>query len=185
MRRTLALLCCGWFCGMASGQYLRGVNLAGAEFGEIHIPGVFNTDYTFNSETSFAYFAARSLGLMRIPFFWERLQPTLRGSLDPAYLGLLRQNVAWAKAHGNRVVLDLHNFARYRFNEGGKLNEYVIDNLYGGVVRVSSGDLADVWVRLSNEFGGEPAVYAYGLMNEPHDMGTADWRQISQIALKN
>jgi endoglucanase len=120
---------------------------------------------------------------MRIPFFWERVQPTLRGPLDPAYLGLLKQNLAWAKAHGNRVVLDLHNFARYRFNESGKLNEYVIDNVYGGVVRVSSGDLADVWMRLSNEFGGEPAVYAYGLMNEPHDMGTADWRQISQIAL--
>jgi endoglucanase len=183
MRRTLALFCCGWFGGVASGQYLRGVNLAGAEFGEIHIPGVFNTDYTFNSETSFAYFAARSLGLMRIPFFWERVQPTLRGPLDSAYLGLLKQNVAWAKAHGNRVVLDLHNFARYRFNEGGKLNEYVIDNLYGGVVRVSSGDFADVWARLSTEFSNEPAVYAYGLMNEPHDMGTADWRTISRIAL--
>jgi endoglucanase len=181
--QVMGLLCCGWFGSMASGQYLRGVNLAGAEFGEMNIPGVFNHDYTFNSETSFAYFAARSLGLMRIPFFWERVQPVLRGPLDAAYLGLLKQNVAWANAHGNRVVLDLHNFARYRFNEGGKLNEYVIDNVYGGVVRVSSADLADVWARLSNEFHNEPAVYAYGLMNEPHDMGTADWRQISQIAL--
>src|SRR2546429_31114 len=41
-------------------QYLRGVNLSGAEFGENQIPGTFNRDYTYNSETSFRYFAAKN-----------------------------------------------------------------------------------------------------------------------------
>ena len=42
------------------GQYLRGVNLAGAEFGDTKIPGALNTDYTYNSERSFQYFPPRA-----------------------------------------------------------------------------------------------------------------------------
>ncbi|HLJ44811.1 MAG TPA: cellulase family glycosylhydrolase [Bryobacteraceae bacterium] len=164
-------------------QYSRGVNVSGAEFGQAHIPGVFNTDYTFESEDTFRYFGGKNLGLVRFCLLWERMQPTLSGPLDPDYLGLLKQAVAWSKAHGGKFVIDIHNFARYSFNENGQLNAYVIDNVYNGVVRVSTADLADLWVRLSNEFKDEPAVYAYDLMNEPHDMGTADWRIISQAVL--
>jgi endoglucanase len=162
-------------------QHLRGINIAGAEFGMSHLPGVFNTDYTFNSELTFRYFAARNLNLVRFPLQWERLQPALRGPLDPPYLSRLKNVVDWARANGNLLVLDIHNFARYSFNEGGRLNPYVIDQRYGGAVRVSRDDLADLWVRLSNEFAAEPAVYAYDLMNEPHDM--AGWKEISQAVL--
>src|SRR5699024_9829415 len=42
---------------------------------------------------------------------------------------------------------------------------------------------ADLWVRLSQAFRNEPGVYAYGLMNEPHDMGRSDWKGISQAAV--
>src|SRR4051812_45764078 len=66
----------------AFGQYLRGVNLAGAEFGENSIPGTFNTHYTYNSERSFRYFGARNLTILRVAVRWERLQPRLRDSLD-------------------------------------------------------------------------------------------------------
>jgi hypothetical protein len=37
--------------------------MSGAEFGMIHIPGVFGTDYTFNSEQTFQYFSDKRLGL--------------------------------------------------------------------------------------------------------------------------
>ena len=157
------------------GQYRRGVNVAGAEFGQSSIPGVFGRDYWFNSENTFRYFGEKGLGLIRIPLTWERLQPVLRAELDLAYLGHLKDNVAWAGAHGAEVIIDIQNFGRYA--------GYIIDNFYGGTVRVSSADFADLWTRLSTEFKFAGAVYAYGLMNEPHDMGTANWENISQAAL--
>ena len=162
-------------------QYFRGVNISGAEFGMNNLPGKYNTDYTFQSEPTFQYFAARNLNLIRFPLQWERLQPTLQGPLDPSYLGLLKTVVAWARNSGSLLIIDIHNFARYSFNENGRLNAYVIDQSYSGTVRVSRADLADLWVRLSNEFASEPAVYAYDLMNEPHDM--VGWKDISQAVL--
>ncbi len=167
----------------ANAQYLRGVNVSGAEFGENSIPGVIGQSHTYNSLPTFQYFASRSLSLIRLPFRWERLQPVLRGPLDPTNLSALKQDVAWAKASGCQIVLDPHNYGRYKINENGSLNEYVIDNVYSGVVKVSAGDFADFWSRLSAEFKNEPAVYAYDLMNEPHDMGTSSWKSISQTAL--
>ena len=149
-----------------------------------HIPGVFGTDYTFNSEKTFQYFSDKKLGLFRIQVLWERLQPMLQGPLDSTYLDRLKKDVAWAKAHGGEVIIDIQNFARYSMNVDGKLQTYVIDNVAAdGTVKVTSADFADLWVRLSNEFKFEPAVYAYDLMNEPHDMGKANWRTISQTAL--
>lgn len=158
--------------------------MAGAEFGMNNIPGAFGRDYTFNSENTFRYFSERKLGLMRIPVLWERLQPSLKGPLDGAYLEKLKQNVAWAKAQGAEVIIDLHNFGRYSKNENGSLKTYVIDNLAAdGTVKVSTADLVDLWIKVSNEFKFERVVYAYDLMNEPHDMGAANWKTTSQAVL--
>ncbi|HYL78878.1 MAG TPA: cellulase family glycosylhydrolase [Bryobacteraceae bacterium] len=165
------------------GQYSRGVNLAGAEFGENNLPGTLGHDYTFNSETTYRYFSAKNLNLIRLMLRWERLQPVLRGPLDANYLAGVKNNVAWAKAHGDRVVLDIHNYGRYKITENGVLTTYTLDNSYGGVVKVSGADLADLWAKVAVEFRDEPAVYAYDLMNEPHDMGSASWKNISQAAL--
>jgi endoglucanase len=165
-------------------QYRRGVNVAGAEFGMTTIPGLLGREYTFNSESTFRYFGEKKLGLIRVALLWERLQPVPHGPLDPAYLSNLKRNVAWAKAHGCEVIIDIHNFARYSFNEGGSLKTYILDNpASDGSIKVRSADLADLWVRLSNEFKFEGAVYAYDLMNEPHDMGGGNWKAISQAAL--
>src|SRR5689334_3056824 len=143
-----AFLPLGLFMGLsmaAQGQYFRGVNIAGAEFGSTHLPGVFNTDYTYNSELTFRYFAARNLNLIRFPLQWERIQPILRGPLDAQNLKLLKDVVSWSKANGNLLILDIHNFGRY-------------NNLI-----LAREDLADLWMRLSAEFATEPAVYAYDL----------------------
>ncbi len=165
------------------GQYSRGVNLAGAEFGENNLPGTLGHDYTFNSETTYRYFGAKNLNLIRLMLRWERLQPSLRGPLDVNYLGGVKNNIAWAKAHGDKVILDIHNYGRYKLTENGVLNTYTLDNVYGGVVKVAGADLADLWIRLSNEFRDEATVLAYDLMNEPHDMANASWKTISQAAL--
>src|SRR6266851_4902986 len=169
--------------GSSFGQYSRGINLAGAEFGENNLPGTLGHDYTFNSETTYRYFGAKNLNLVRLMLRWERLQPVLRGPLDPNYLAGAKNDVALAKAHGDKVILDIHNYGRYKLTENGVLNTYTLDNNYGGVVKVAGADLADLWIRLSNEFRDEATVYAYDLMNEPHDMGNASWKAISQAAL--
>src|SRR5690348_14631038 len=89
---------------------LRGVNIAGAEFGEGTIPGEYGTHYTFNDEATFAYFPERGLPLLRVPIRWERIQRQPFGPLDAQYLQRLQQNVAWARDHGGRVIIDIHNY---------------------------------------------------------------------------
>jgi endoglucanase len=158
-----------------------GVNLAGADF---HGRGGARDDHhTYNSEASYAYFASKGLTLIRLPFLWERLQPVLKGDFDPIHIGAIRRNIEWAGKHGCRVILDVHNYAAYTIDNGPGARSYTIDNVYDGEVKVSTADFIDLWLRLSREFKDEPAVLAYGLVNEPHDMGTADWRTISQSTL--
>lgn len=144
---------------------LRGVSLCGAEFGETVIPGSAGTHYTWNSAATYRYFAEKGLPLIRLPVLWERLQPEPYGALEPCYLGGLYDNLGWAAACGCRVIVDVHNFGRYR----GR--------------RVGAAELSDLWVRLSAALADEPAVYAWGLMNEPHDLGAADWMATSQAVV--
>jgi len=174
------------FLGLAAAgrqepAYVRGVNIAGAEFGGGI--GREGRDYTFNNEETYKYYSGKGLTVFRVPFKWERLQPVLGGPLDAAYLGGIRRNVEWARAHGGTVILDLHNYARYAVKVGGKEVGAVIDQPYEGEVRVKTSDFSDVWVKLSAEFKGHPGIYGYGLMNEPHDMGTSDWKAISNAVI--
>lgn len=140
------------------------------------LPGVLGRDYIFPSRRSLDYWAAQGLTLLRIPFLWERIQPVLSGPLDPAYLGLLHQTLEDAVVAGVQVAFEPHNFARYR----GR----VIDQRDGnGETPVSRYDLADLWVRFVREFGACSAVWAWDLMNEPHDLGDSDWKAISQYVV--
>ena len=167
----------------------RGVSLSGAEFGTDKAdfsngnPGVFDKDYTYNSERSAAYFCEHSIRLLRLPFRWERLQPRLGEALDETELKRLKTAVEWARKHGGDVILDVHNYGRYYLFRDGKRRECVIDQRVSGSVPVTRQHFADLWRRLAREFHDEPAIYAYGLMNEPHDMGSSDWKAISQVAV--
>ena len=117
----------------------RGVNLAGAEFGENTFPGTLGREYTFNSEKSFQYFSAKSLGLLRVPVRWERLQQTLRGALNQDYLNLLKTNSAWARNSGARIVIDIQNFARYKITEIKRSQQFI----GGDVEAMSTGNFPD------------------------------------------
>jgi endoglucanase len=166
----------------------RGVNLCGGEFGVRRDfcnenSGQFGRDYTFNSERSVAYFAGQGLTVIRLPFRWERIQPRLGMPLEPAELERLRAFVQWAGRHRATVILDPHNYGRYSVRHDGRVVDAVIDQKIGGRAPVTRQHFADLWSRLSEAFGGDPAVEAYGLMNEPHDMGGSDWKAISQVAV--
>lgn len=154
----------------ASVTYSRGVNAAGPEFNSGILPGVAETNFTWNNNATFNYYANKGFNIIRVPVLWERIQPALYAALNTTYLNGLKSNITWAKSHNMQVIIDIHNYGRYRGN--------II-----GTAGCSSADFNDLWVRLSNEFKNETGVYSYDIMNEPHDMGTSDWKALSQAVV--
>ncbi len=61
---------------------LTGVNIAGADFGQGHLPGVFGQDYFYPKISSIDYFATKGMNIIRLPVLWERLQHQLGEGLD-------------------------------------------------------------------------------------------------------
>ena len=155
--------------GTTTALVWRGVSLAGAEFGDTALPGIYGTHYTYPEPTSAAYFAGKGMNLMRLPLRWERLQRSLNGAFDTTELNRIKSFVATVTAAGTTVLLDPHNYARY--------NGQVI-----GSSQVPSSAFADFWSRLATEFKANPRVM-FGLMNEPHDMATEAWVAAANAAI--
>ncbi|MCF3642668.1 glycoside hydrolase family 5 protein, partial [Rhizobium sp. TRM95111] len=146
---------------------LRGINLAGAEFGTL--PGRYDTDYIYPSERTIRYFAERGFNAVRLPFRWERLQPRLMSGFDKAERTRLADTVTRLKAAGMTVVLDPHNYARYRDEQIGSAS-------------VPDAAFADFWRRLAEDYGGDPKVQ-FGLMNEPYDVPADQWLASANAAI--
>ena len=154
-----------------------GVNLAGAEFGEKKLPGVYGQQYIYPDAESLDYYAANGRTLIRLPFKWERMQRSLQAPLDANEVARLRAVLQAASGRKMDVVLDVHNYGRYRF--AGEDESQII-----GASRVNTADFGDFWKRMARVFKDEPALYGYGLMNEPHDMGdAARWPLAAQAAV--
>jgi len=119
--------------------------------------------------------AGAGLGVVRLSFRWETIQPVLNGALDATEVARIQSAVALADAAGLKVVLDLHNYAGYITSTG---------TLKIGGGTLTSAHLADVWTKLSTVFKGDARVYAYELMNEPTGLASAaTWEAASQAAL--
>jgi endoglucanase len=151
----------------ADGACLRGINLAGAEFGTP--PGKHGESHIYPTDTTIAYFAERGFNTVRLPFLWERLQPKLSQPFAKEEAGLLIDAVRKMRVLGLKVVLDPHNYARY--------NGKVI-----GSPEVPLAAFEDLWKRLADQFGDDPGVM-FGLMNEPHDMPAAQWLKAANAAI--
>src|SRR5258708_3049254 len=117
---------------------MLGVNLAGAEFGQGNRYGY---DYIYPNSTELDYFKAHGIELVRLPFKWERMQPTLGGPLDTAELQRLTTFLSDAQARGVEVVLDAHDFGRY--------NGQVI-----GSTQAPIAAFADFWTKLATAVKG-------------------------------
>jgi|SRR5688572_5541160 len=169
----------------SEGLQQRGVNLAGMEFSTesgFHSGnlGVAGQQYFYEPAESLAYLSSRGVKLVRLPIRWERIQPELGGDLRTQEITAIKQIMDAAHTADIKVVLDLHNYGVYYAPMGGL------------VLGTSLGHdkLADIWLRLSKEFGSHPGLAAYGLMNEPHDLpagsyGTPakNWEVASQTTL--
>jgi len=143
-----------------------GVSLSGAEWGQ-------------PSETSFYpgtdlldYYQSKGLRLIRLPIMWERIQPTLSSSLDATELDKLNTFIDAVAARNMKVIVDIHNYARYN------------GNIIGALTGVTTADVQDLWIRLANELKSKSCIWGYGIMNEPHDMASiAPWKDIAQAII--
>ncbi len=143
-----------------------GVNFSGAEYGGVKAR--INHDYHYPEESDFAWAKSNGFAMIRLPFSWERLQPTLNGELDKEELERLSSSVTRARAHGLATVLDPHAYATW----GGDLI---------GSPKVPISAFADFWRRLATRFRSEKDVI-FGLMNEPKS-SIPKWAETAQAAI--
>lgn len=147
-----------------------GVNLAGAEFGKI------GTDhYGYPTAEELDYFKSKGLTLFRLPFKWERLQPTLNGPLEVKELKQMKSFVDAAAKRDVLVILDMHNYARRHVGD----SSHIINN---GII--TAAQLGDAWQKIAKEFKSYKNIWAYGMMNEPYDMPSKTaWFDIAQVTI--
>ncbi len=148
-------------------EQMFGVNLAGGDSRSDMLPGVYGFHYEYPRLADWDYYNSKGLKLVRLPFRWERIQRVLGGPLYADDLNLIDQAVAHAEARGMKVILDMHNYARYK---GGII----------GSAGVSLDHFENVWERIALHFKGRPGIYGYGLSNEPNGMGIYSWPEAAQ-----
>ena len=155
-----------------SGMNLIGVNISGGEFNPLYVPGIYNTNYVYPSQSEINYFASKGMTVIRVPFSWERMQPTVNGALDTAELARLDAVVNMCTAKGMSTVLDPHNYGAYR-------------NITVGVPGGHPNTMfADFWKKMAAHYLNNPKVIL-GLMNEPigPSMTAATWLASAQAAI--
>lgn len=145
-----------------------GINLAGAEFAPNVLPGVEGVEYKFPTSVQIEKYKRAGFGAIRLPILWERIQPELYGDLNEQYVRSIEQVALDADRIGVKVVIDLHNYGKYR----GKIIGVDID---GNAFR-------DIWKRVAMRLRGFGSIVAYGLMNEPNDARRV-WHRMAQFGV--
>jgi len=170
------------------GLFYQGDNFSGAErgFGAAieetwgpAIPGVEGQTYSWPIPSS--SMLPSGMNIVRLPFQWERLQPTLNQDFDAGYLAKLHATANAWRDLGANVLLDVHNYAYYKVNGRGTADP----GQHIGSAEVPVAAFVDLWRRLAHEFGSAStsAPFIFGLMNEPHDLTAATWVDAAQQAV--
>ncbi len=151
---------------------MLGVNLSGGEYGKV-IGARYGYDYFFPNHTEIDYYAAKGMDVIRLPFQWERVQPTLNGALDTAEVARIKEVVTYANSKGIAVVLDPHDYGYRNIGE----TAYKI-----GSAEVSNASFANFWGKMAAAFKGSNVLYT--IMNEPHSQTAAEWNLSNNAAIK-
>ena len=121
----------------------------------------YGKDFVYPSPAEVDGVVGRGMNVVRLPFGWETVQPTVGRPLDPAEFKRLLDVARMITGKRCVVLLDPHNYARH-------------DGKIIGGPDVSAADFADLWRRLAPAFAADDRVW-FGLMNEPHDLTAAQW----------
>lgn len=158
----------------------HGVNLSGAEFGESSLPGRPGSDYVFPTTQELDYYKQKGIDLIRLPFFWERMQPGLLNkyspdasvdrSFDPGYASQMDNFLKAADERGLKVIPDAQQFGRYKHQVIGASN-------------ITNEDFKQFWSQMAQRFGSHPSIYGWDLSNEPHDEDSKTWHDAAQAGL--
>ena len=151
----LAIFSSSAIAGTECSNAIRGINLAGAAFAGDKLPGIAGKDYYFPKIEHLKLANDGGFNAIRLPILWERLQPNLFAPLDETYSRMLLLFLDQAYRNHQVVIVDIHNYGRYK-------KELI------GTTKVPSIAFADMWKKLATLIHKSPALYAYGLMNEPH-----------------
>ena len=96
------------------------------------------------------------------------------GPLSTDELEYIRYLLREADARGMKILLDMHNYGRRNYM--GR-NRVIGDTL-------QPEHFAGAWAAIARGLRDEPALYGYGLCNEPHDMlPECPWVDIAQTAI--
>lgn len=129
--------------------------------------------------------------IARIGIAGERMIKSNFGALDEEYLRIIKEEIAFLHSKGAFVVLELHNYGRWwkkvtvsEYNAYPGTKEYAkwdgkpytpvpviwapIGSSYSPI---TNDGLADMWRKIADRLKGTPGLWAYGLMNEPHNSG--------------
>ncbi|MBN2525713.1 MAG: glycoside hydrolase family 5 protein [Deltaproteobacteria bacterium] len=154
-----------------SGLPFVGVNMSGPEWdGGANGAEWPNQYLTRDYESYLKFFRSWGMTTVRLPFKWEYLQPKLGKAFDEAELEKMKITVFHLREYRAKVLIDMHNYARYG-------NDLI------GSQEVSFEDYADAWRRLAEIFKPYPEVM-FGIMNEPYDMPTMQWVAGANAAIK-
>ena len=148
---------------------LTGVNIAGADFGQRHLPGVFGRDYFYPKRSSIDYFVTKGMNIIRLPVLWERLQHQLGEKLDEKEMQRIDAVVNSATSKGIKIIIDVHNYAKY----------------YGAVIgseKVPPTALGELWRQIAARYKNYELVI-FGLMNEPVGLRTETWLEAANDAI--
>lgn len=146
-----------------------GINIGGAAIGSSVLPGKNGTNYLWATPEELASYAAAGFNIVRVPFLWERIQPELFGPLNKEEAARLDALVIEAKQRDISIILDLHNYGKYRG-----------DLIGSDTVPVSAFE--DIWAKLSTRYLKYNNVQ-FGLMNEPHKHTANSWAPIVQASV--
>lgn len=152
----------------ASTKY-TGINIGGAALGAGILPGKNGVNYLWATPEELVAYANAGFNIVRVPFLWERMQPDLFAPLNGEELSRLDVLVQEAKNRDISIILDIHNYGKYR----GELI---------GSDTVPTSAFVDLWTRLSSRYAQTKNVW-FGLMNEPHKHTADTWAPIVQAAI--
>jgi len=146
-----------------------GINLAGAEFNSSTLPGKQGTNYLWPTPAEINQYGDAGFNTIRVPFRWERMQPTLNESLNETEAGYLDSIIDTAKKRNITIIIDPHNYGSYK-------------NSLIGSENVPNNAFSNFWSRLAERYKKYPNVM-FGLMNEPNKQSAEEWAEIAQSTI--